>query len=110
MILLGEVYQNGGLSHNNPSAIAASEANMLAPSQYNDPSVVSVGCGRFSTAPLTRMSVFRRYIKVLEESLSATRQHEVTKMQRHGRLENLLRLNPRLDMDEVLLNEQSSMS
>jgi len=110
MILLGEVYQDGGLSHNNPSAIAASEANLLAPSQYNDPLVVSVGCGRFSTAPLTRMSVFRRYIKVFEESLSATRQHEVTKMQRHGRPENLLRLNPRLDMDEVLLNEQSSMS
>jgi hypothetical protein len=55
------------------------------------------------------MSVFRRYIKVLEETLNAGRQHDIVKMLFTGRAENLVRLNPRLEMDEVSLDEQSSM-
>ena len=56
------------------------------------------------------MSVFRRYIKVFEEALNAGRQHDMTKMLRYGRTENLVRLNLKLDMDEVSLDAQSSMS
>ncbi|KAG9694586.1 FabD/lysophospholipase-like protein, partial [Aureobasidium melanogenum] len=41
--LLGKVYQDGGLSHNNPSAIAINEANLLRSLHHTDPLVVSVG-------------------------------------------------------------------
>ncbi|KAH0182402.1 FabD/lysophospholipase-like protein, partial [Aureobasidium melanogenum] len=50
--LLGSAYQDGGLSHNNPSAIAIGEANVLASSRNADSLIVSVGCGRLFTAPL----------------------------------------------------------
>lgn len=86
------------------------EANLLASSHHSDPLIVSVGCGRLFTAPLTYTSVFRRYIKVFEETLDAEKQHDFTRMPMSGRAENLVRLNPRLDMDEVSLDEQSSMS
>ncbi|KAH0048010.1 hypothetical protein KCU60_g25193, partial [Aureobasidium melanogenum] len=39
--LLGSAYQDGGLSHNNPSAIAISEANVLALSRNDDSLIVS---------------------------------------------------------------------
>jgi hypothetical protein len=110
MTLLGKAYQDGGLSHNNPSAIAINEANLLASTLHHDPLVVSVGCGRLSTAPLTHLSVFRRYIKVFEETLNAGRQHDITSMLWNEDKRSVVRLNPRLNMDEVSLDEQSSMS
>ncbi|KAG9512553.1 FabD/lysophospholipase-like protein, partial [Aureobasidium melanogenum] len=54
--LLGSAYQDGGLSHNNPSAIAISEANVLASSRNADSLIVSVGCGRLFTAPLSKIA------------------------------------------------------
>lgn len=54
------------------------------------------------------MSVFRRCLKVFEETLDAERQHEMVRMLTTERSE--VRLNPRLDMREVSLDEQSSMS
>jgi hypothetical protein len=110
MTLLGKAYQDGGLSHNNPSAIAINEANLLASTAHHDPLVVSVGCGRLSTAPLTHLSVFRRYVKVFGETLNAGRQHDITAMLWNGDKRSVVRLNPRLNMDEVSLDEQSSMS
>ncbi|KAG9703744.1 hypothetical protein KCU73_g18134, partial [Aureobasidium melanogenum] len=38
--LLGSAYQDGGLSHNNPSAIAIGEANVLASSRNADSSLI----------------------------------------------------------------------
>ncbi|KAH0359998.1 FabD/lysophospholipase-like protein, partial [Aureobasidium melanogenum] len=54
--LLGSAYQDGGLSHNNPSAIAIGEANVLASSRNADSLIVSVGCGRLFTAPLSKIA------------------------------------------------------
>ena len=83
---------------------------MLASSRNADSLIVSVGCGRLFTAPLSKMSVFRRYIKVFEETLDAERQHEMVAMLTSERSGSLVRLNPRLDMEEVSLDEQSSIS
>ncbi|TIA32885.1 hypothetical protein D6C78_07927 [Aureobasidium pullulans] len=108
--LLSKIYQDGGLSSNNPSAIARNEGNLLAGSNHSNGITVSVGCGRLYTAPLTQMSVFRRLIRAFDETLNAEKQHETVKLLTKGARGDLIRLNPKLDLNEVLLNDLSCLS
>ncbi|XP_059142442.1 calcium-independent phospholipase A2-gamma-like [Physella acuta] len=107
-----EIHEDGGISANNPTALAIHESRLLWPKE-NFHCVVSLGTGRFESSKLTpgKVSLKRRFSNLVD---SATDTESV-----HQTLQDLLqprtyfRFNPYLteecNLDEIRAEKMSQM-
>lgn len=109
--LLQKVYQDGGLSHNNSATIAYREVAKLYSRKAEAALHISVGCGEFRSSVLDIKSCLFRLRNTLYTLLDPERQYRNMFDTRSAPEQaNMLRLNPGLDLEDISLDDISSIT
>ncbi|KAM0714688.1 hypothetical protein Q7P37_009705 [Cladosporium fusiforme] len=106
-LLFGAAFHDGGMLHNNPSAIASREGSLLwdCPAGYNF--LVSVGCGDLQTKASGSTS-FSRLWNAFAHKLSPAKEEDIRALWGTNS-RNYERLDPKLDIPDVPLDDLDTM-
>lgn len=107
-VLFGSPFHDGGMLHNNPSAIACREGSTLWQCPAAENLLISVGCGDMQVSCGGRSS-FARLWSAFSHKLSPAKEEEIRALWGADVRRRYERVDPRLDLPDIPLDNLQMM-